>query len=156
MRLPSVEARGRWRERRKEDWSLTPSQRDRASPSRYNIHPDRISHQIKLLNRGSKKLIAVEFGFVEFNLFNEYLGRLHGLTANDLPDPSGPKPKTAGWYHSPYAAFGFLTGVAYVSQVRFDDGQIWKADMNEIVVELKKIETDFDATVLNKKKGEDK
>jgi hypothetical protein len=127
-----------------------------ASSSQYDRHPDQIVHKTKFLNKSGKKLMAVEFGLVEFDLFNEYLGRMHGLTADDLPLPTDTKPKSATWEHSPYASFGFLTGVAYVSQVRFEDGQIWKADLTNIVAELKKIEADFDATVLNKKKADDK
>lgn len=123
--------------------------------SAYNRHLDQIRHSVKILNRSGKELMAVEVGLVSFNLFNEYLGRLHGIGESDMPKPNDPKPRSWSWTHSPYGCFSFLTGVAYVSQIRFRDGTIWKADMNSIVTELKKIEADFDGSVLNKKKPVD-
>jgi hypothetical protein len=52
----------------------------------------------------------------------------------------------------PYADFSFLTGVAYISRVRFDDGQIWVADLNAVEGELRKIDKDFDAARLKEKR----
>ena len=57
------------------------------------------------------------------------------------------------WVASAYSDFSFHTGVAYVSKVRFEDGEIWSADLSAIVVELKKIEKDFDVNRLRKKDG---
>ena len=47
--------------------------------------------------------------------------------------------------------FAFHTGVAYVAKVRFASGEIWTADVESVVTELKKIEADFDAANLKKK-----
>lgn len=118
-------------------------------------NPDQVAHDVAYINKSGKKLAAVEFALVEFSLFNEYLGRLYGLAASDLPTQNETKPKKASWVHSPYASFAFLTAVAYVSQVRFDDGQIWKADLTDVIGELKKIESDFDSNVLKKKKADE-
>jgi hypothetical protein len=64
----------------------------------------------------------------------------------------GPVPKKREkWVATSYADFSFHTGVAYVSKVRFDDGEIWSADLTSVVLELRKIEKDFDASRLKKK-----
>ena len=55
------------------------------------------------------------------------------------------------WVASRYAGFSFHTGVAYVSKVRFDDDEIWVADLTDVLAEMKKIEKDFDASRLKKK-----
>jgi hypothetical protein len=60
------------------------------------------------------------------------------------------------WVATSYADFSFHTGVAYVSKVRFDDEEIWSADLNSVVLELRKIEKDFDASRLKKKEGGEK
>ena len=60
------------------------------------------------------------------------------------------------WVATSSADFSFHTGVAYVSKVRFDDGEIWSADLNSVVLELRKIEKDFDASRLKKKEGGEK
>ena len=48
--------------------------------------------------------------------------------------------------------FSFLTGVAYVSKVRFDNGEIWSTDLESIAEELRKIEAEFDVSKLKEKK----
>ena len=48
-------------------------------------------------------------------------------------------------------AVSFLTGVAYVSKVRFADGTIWAADLDAVAEELRKIEKDFDVMKLKGK-----
>ncbi len=73
----------------------------------------------------------------------------YGLDAPDQPIPSGPKLQTAHWESAP-EAHAYLIGVLYVSRVRFEDGQIWKADLASVISELKKIDADFDPAVLKK------
>ena len=59
------------------------------------------------------------------------------------------------WVATALSDFAFHTGVAYVSKVRFANGEIWKADIDQIASELSKIEEDFDASVLGKKRGDE-
>jgi hypothetical protein len=57
------------------------------------------------------------------------------------------------WVASRYADFSFHTGVGYVSKVRFADGEIWSAD-TAILLEMRKIQKDFDVSKLKKKPDE--
>ncbi len=66
--------------------------------------------------------------------------------------PVAPSSKEkGGWVARAYADFSFHTGVAYVSKVRFEDGEIWTADLDAIAQEMRKIEKDFDVKQLRKK-----
>lgn len=54
--------------------------------------------------------------------------------------------------HSPYADFSFHTGVAYVDAVRLDNGTIWHADESVTVAELRQLQKDFDAKMLEERR----
>ena len=41
-----------------------------------------------------------------------------------------------------------MTAVVYVSRVRFDDGQTSKANLANVIGDLKKIDADFDPAIL--------
>jgi hypothetical protein len=110
-----------------------------------------IHHELEYENLSNRNLIAVEFGLVAFDIWNEFLDRTGGVTMT--PVSAGGKSK-GRWVASRYADFSFHTGVAYVSKVRFDDGEIWSADTNAVLLKMRKIEKDFDATKLKKKPDE--
>jgi hypothetical protein len=107
-----------------------------------------IQHNLTYQNVSTKNIVAIQFGLVAFDVWNEFLDRTAGFAwANLAPQKSG----SGGWTASRYADFSFQTGVAYVSRVRFESGEIWAADLDMILNELKKIQKDFDAANLNKK-----
>jgi hypothetical protein len=110
-----------------------------------------IHHEVEYENSSQKNIVAIEFGLVAFDIWNEFLDRTGGITMTPLRVGS----KTKGeWVASRYADFSFHTGVAYVSKVRFEDGEIWQADMSAILLEMRKIQKDFDASKLKKKPDE--
>lgn len=80
-------------------------------------------------------------------MFNEFIDRTQGVSIEEIT-PGGTDKGT--WLASALADFSFLTGVAYVSKVRFDNGEIWAADLDHIGQELAKIEKDFDVSLLEK------
>lgn len=107
-----------------------------------------IKHEVQYQNRSSREIVAVRIGLVSFDIWNEFLDRTGGLDMDDLsPDKSG----KGTWVATAYGDFSFHTGVAYVSRVRFSDGQIWKADLDQIAAQLGMIEEGFDVSRLEKK-----
>ena len=107
-----------------------------------------IHHNLEYENASVRTVVAVQFGLVSFDIWNEFLDRTGGVTMETIEPGSKEKGK---WVATSYADFSFHTGVAYVSKVRFDDGEIWSADLPSVVLELRKIEKDFDASRLKKK-----
>lgn len=110
-----------------------------------------IKHAVEYQNVSGRKIVAVQVGLVSFDIWNEFLDRMGGVSIRDLqPDEK----EKGAWIASAYADFTFLTGVSYVSKVRFDNGEIWSADLDTIAEELRKIEEGFDVSVLKEKKKE--
>ncbi len=113
-----------------------------------------IAHSLEYRNRGELKVVAIRFGLVSFDVFNRFLGKTGGVSLDDLA-PATPKPQKGEWVSNHYGAFSFLTGLAYVDQVRLEDGTIWQADDDAILSEIRKIEADFDAKRLKEKERAD-
>jgi hypothetical protein len=109
-----------------------------------------IEHRLEYKNRGTQKVVAISFGLLAFDVFNRFLGTVDGIAMREvLPG----KAASASPFHSPYAAFSFLTGLAYVNLVRFEDGTLWRADEATVLAEVRKIEKDFDSKLLKEKEG---
>lgn len=111
-----------------------------------------IHYELEYENVSNRNIVAIEFGLIAFDIWNEYLDRTGGITMTPLS--AGEKSK-GEWVASRYADFSFHTGVSYVSKVRFADGEIWSADTNAILLEMRKIQKDFDVSKL-KRKTDDK
>lgn len=109
-----------------------------------------ISHNLEYKTRGTQKVVAIRFGLVSFDVFNQFLSKIGGISTDDLVPGKSQKGE---WVSSPYADFSFLTGLAYVDMVRLDDGTIWKADEAAVLEEIRKIEKDFDAKLLKERDG---
>lgn len=107
-----------------------------------------INHAIEYRNTSGRNITAIQFGLVSFDIWNEFLDRMGGVTMRTLK--SNEKDKSE-WTATAYADFSFNTGVAYVSKVRFDDGEIWSADLDEVAAQMRQIEKDFDVKNLKKK-----
>ena len=112
--------------------------------SREGIH-----HGLQYTNRSDKQIVAIRFGLVSFDAFNQHIGTTGGIELDDLQPAQQAK---GDWVQSAYSDFAFLTGIAYVSKVRFADDQIWIADMSVVLSELRKIQSDFDAKELEEKR----
>ena len=108
--------------------------------------PEGIRHTVAYENSGDRAMAAVEVSLVSFDLFNEFLDRTAGLTIRDLNPGAGDK---RTWVAHAPGDFSFQTGIAYVSRVRFADGTFWNADLKAVGLELKKIQKDFDVTILD-------
>ena len=100
-----------------------------------------IQHELQYASKSDKTIVAIQFGLIAFDIWNEFLDRTAGITMDQMV---AGKPRTGRWVATAYSAFSFHTGVAYVNRVRFDDGTIWTADQAAILAELRKIESGFD------------
>jgi hypothetical protein len=111
--------------------------------SQYLSNPDQIKHSAVYRNVSNKQIVALQIGFAAFDAFNRLMDRFSGWSI----DPISPDTEAKGeWEQRPYAAFSFRhygTGVAYVYAVRFADGTIWRADLNEVLVEMQKFEKEL-------------
>ena len=107
-----------------------------------------IRHSLKYRSNTDRPIIALQFGLVSFDIWDEFLDRMGGVTMESLK-PS--EKKSGEWIATAYADFSFRTGVAYVSKVRFADGEIWTVDLDWVLAQMRKIEKDFDAKNLKKK-----
>ncbi|WP_043585102.1 hypothetical protein [Geminisphaera colitermitum] len=123
------------------------------SRGRYDSHSDRIKHSLKYSNVSEKKIVALRIGIAAFDAFNNFMGRFGGVSIEEL----APKVETDGvWTQSPYAAFLFKkygTGVVYVSELRFEDGTFWRADMDSVLAQMRKFEATLEKDDLKEKTG---
>lgn len=118
----------------------------------YDSHSDQILHALKYKNTGEKKIVAIRIGLTAFDTFNDFMDRFGGVSIEDIAPGAEEKGE---WTQSPYAAFLFQkygTGVAYVANVRFEDGTIWNANLDEVLEQLRKFQKDLQAKDLQEKK----
>src|SRR5262245_13484968 len=76
-----------------------------------------ILHTVEYQNISSKTVVAIQFGLVAFDIWNEFLDRTGGVAMEPIPSQGTGK---GAWVATAYADFSFHTGVAYVAKVRFD------------------------------------
>ena len=105
-----------------------------------------IQHTVRYRNVSKRKIVALQFGLLAFDIFNEFQDRLGGYTIQDV----GPGEETFGtWLANARAESAFYTGVAYLSKVRFEDGEVWSADLDNIAKQVQEIEVGFSVESLH-------
>ena len=115
---------------------------------RTNDTPESIRHEVEYRNRSSQKVVAIQFGLVSFDLWNEFLAKTAGLSTEVV----APKARErGGWSTVTETAFAFNTAVVYVERVRFDSGEIWSADLDPVLSAMRTIQKNFDSANLSKK-----
>lgn len=107
-----------------------------------------ISHRLEYQNKTDRRIQAVEVGLVAFDIWNEFIEK---IAANDLDRIGGGRSGDGAWLHNPQAAFIFHTGIAYISRVRFEDGEIWTADTATIAEQIKGVHPAFTVEMLKTK-----
>lgn len=113
---------------------------------------ERITHSVNYLNVSEQKIVALRFGFVAFDAFNEFLDKFGGFTIEDVIVK---KEKKGRWAQSPYGVSTFKkygTGIIYVDKVRFEDGTIWASNKEDILPQIQEIQEGFTADMLEEKK----
>ena len=99
-----------------------------------------IRHSAAVRNVTDRKIVAYQLGLLSFNIFNEFQDRLGGYAIEDVA-PGGAE--SGSWLASALAESAFYTGVAYVSKVRFEDGEVWQADLEGVAAQVREIEESF-------------
>lgn len=117
-------------------------------------YENNINYNLLYQNITDKRIKAVRFSFVSFNVFNEYLHTIKGLVIEDI-DPNQAS-KKATYTDNCYGDFSFLTGIVFVDSARFGDDTIWQANKKLILQEIKKIQDNFEPAMLEEKKPEPK
>ena len=84
---------------------------------------------VRILNDSEKLIDAFMIGFEYFSVFNEYQDHLSGYSLTDVKPG---KENNSLWLSYLYEAALVGNVVAYPYKVRFKDGEVWKADINEI------------------------
>lgn len=110
-----------------------------------------VRQDVEFENTSSRNVVALEFGFVMFSVFNEFLDTASGVTLDDL---EAGESDDGAWVTDFLNAFTFHTGVAFMRQLRYENGEIWEADMSVIEERVQKIQSEFDASQLEKDEGE--
>lgn len=130
---------------------------------------DEISHKLEYENIGDKFIVAIRFKFISFNVFNEYLDSFHVYAIENIATKleerrekreegytvKVPIKKKETWGQNCYEDFTFLTGIVFVEKVRFEDGTFWKANYDEVMAEVEKIQQNFDKNLLLKESKPD-
>lgn len=110
-----------------------------------------IRHRPVYSNATDRLIVAIAIRFVDFSVWNEYLYSLGGTSIEDLKPRSQEK---GTWEANPYGAFTFLTGITFIYRVRFENGEIWQADIAAIAEQIGDIFEDFKPEELEEKPPE--
>ena len=99
-----------------------------------------IRHSLNYRNASKRKIVALHFGVLAFDNVNEFQDKLGGNTIQDVEQGA-----TADgvWIASALAESAFYTGVAYLSKVRFENSEVWAADLDSITKQVQEIEAAF-------------
>ena len=98
-----------------------------------------IEHQLTCQNVGDQAVVAVELTFLSFNLWNELFDRSKHTFVRALDSSEECEFKWPSQIEKDVDGSIFRTGVAYVSRLRFENGEIWSADLSEIAGVLEKV-----------------
>ena len=117
--------------------------------ARYSRSDKEILHRISVKNITDQVIVAFQISFLAFDVFKENMGRRLGGVEISRLYPGNEFTKLT-WSHRPYAAFMFDhhgIGVAFVSKVRLENGNIWTFNEDYILEELRKIKEDLTGDV---------
>jgi hypothetical protein len=112
--------------------------------------PEGMRHDLDYRSRGEQRIVAIQFGLVSFDVWNEFLAR-HAALASDALDPA--ERKRGSWFTETSSGIAFLTGVVYVERVRLADGTIWTANLDAVVAAMRAIQKDFTVEQLAAKRA---
>ena len=111
--------------------------------------PEGLRHDIEYRSRTDQRIVAVQFGLVTFDVWNEFLERTPALASDALAARGRER---SSWFTATTSGGAFYTGVVYVERVRFANGEIWTADLETVVAAMRAIQKDFAADQLSKKR----
>ena len=113
--------------------------------------PEGFRHDLEYRSRTDQRIVAVQFGLVSFDVWNEFLER-HAALASEAVDAN--ERKRSSWFTATSSGVAFLTGIVYVERVRLANGEIWSANLDTVVAAMRAIQKDFTAEQLTKKRAQ--
>jgi hypothetical protein len=90
---------------------------------------DGVRHELRFRNDSDRGVVAVKFGLLSYDIFNEFQEETETIVVQDLAPGDGSRQGVVVFPPDPAA---FYTGLAYVRKVRFLDGEIWEASPEEL------------------------
>ena len=96
-----------------------------------------------------KKIIGFAYDVVFYSIFNDFLGWKRG--ANIKIIKPGEEYKYEWVSTDVPSAFLYHTAIFYPAAFRFEDGEVWKVNIEDVKNEIKKINPGFDLTFFDKK-----
>jgi len=91
-----------------------------------------VQFEARYENVSNRTVIAIKFGFIAYDLFNESLGGVAGIDINRDGLEVGEDDSGLWSTRARGVARAHETGIAYVQKVRFSDGELWIADRAEL------------------------
>jgi hypothetical protein len=100
-----------------------------------------VRFDVEITNNSGREIVAYMMGFYAFDTFNRSLGRpFNGYSIDNVGVGKTEKAAWVNRYSSSALFDKYGTGLAYVSKVRFKNGEIWENDASFILSELQKFE----------------
>ena len=94
---------------------------------------DGVRHSLRFRNDTDRVVVAVKLGALCYNVFNEFQEGSEAIVVKDIL-PGKRESDVIVTYHDDPSSF--LTGLAYVSKVRFMDGEVWEADPDDLDAQI--------------------
>ncbi len=107
-------------------------------------------HSVKYKNISGKVIVAMKFGIVSFDTFNQLLDSFTGIAIENIEVDADVDGTWNQACISPWLYKKFGSGVIYVDVVRFQDGTFWYSDKDKVIFELQKFEKDLTTDDLKK------
>lgn len=101
---------------------------------------DQVHHEVRVRNDSDRVVVAVKIGVLTYDLFNEFMVSTEDIGVVDLL-PGKRDSHYLRTYHED--STHFLTGLAYVAKVRFQNGEIWEANEAGLDAGIQAFETDL-------------
>jgi hypothetical protein len=99
---------------------------------------DGVRHEVRFRNDTDRMVVAVKFGALCYNIFNEFQEGSEGIVVKDvLP---GKRVNHIVWTYLDDPP-SFFSGLIYVAKVRFLDGEVWEADPDDLDAQILAFET---------------
>ncbi len=98
-----------------------------------------VNHKLAFENVSGRKIMAIRFGLYSFNIFKELQYRLGGEDTRGIEIG---ETSIGRWASTGTKRGEFHTGIAFVSKIRFENGEIWELNVGEVVDQIRKFTKD--------------
>lgn len=91
---------------------------------------------VEYINRSENTIDALSFRMLFYDVFNEYLDTISGISISKLPLGKGERGR---WKANIYKYWSTHTIIMFLDRVRFADGTIWRRNELDITKELSEV-----------------